>query len=125
MGRDGNLPAIFGRIHPITHTPHWAVFISGALIIVMAIALPIEDVAASADIMFLLLFMMVCYSLITLRERRPDLDRQFMVPFFPYLPWLGIILCLLLSLRQRERRAAEERPILLEEVVAVKEYSVC
>nr|WP_290665974.1 amino acid permease [Ardenticatena sp.] len=153
MGRDGNLPEIFGRIHPITHTPHWAVFISGALIIGMAIALPIEDVAASADIMFLLLFMMVCYSLITLRERRPDLDRQFMVPFFPYLPWLGIVLCLLLSLtlfelspiawyttlgwifagvliyfgygvRQRERRAAEEHPILLEEVVAVKEYSV-
>ncbi|MDQ4076342.1 MAG: amino acid permease, partial [Chloroflexota bacterium] len=153
MGRDGNLPRIFGQIHPIMRTPHWAVFISGALIILMAIALPIEDVAASADIMFLLLFMMVCYSLITLRERRPDLDRSFMVPFFPYTPWIGIILSILLSLtlfelspvawittllwigagfllyfgyseKQQEAMEAERRPILLEEVVAVKEFSV-
>ncbi|MGH2544767.1 MAG: amino acid permease, partial [Ardenticatenaceae bacterium] len=153
MGRDGNLPPLFGRIHPITRTPHYAVFISGALIILMAITLPIQDVAASADIMFLLLFMMVCYTVITLRERRPDLDRTFIVPFFPYLPWLGIILCILLSLtlfelspiawyttllwigaglllyfgysvKQQERMVAGERPILLEEVVAVKEHSV-
>lgn len=153
MGRDGNLPRIFGRIHPITHTPHYGVFISGALIILMALTLPIEDVAASADIMFLLLFMMVCYSLITLRTRRPDLDRRFMMPFFPYLPWLGIILCLLLSLtlfelspiawittlvwialglllyfgvsiKTQEKMADEERPILLEEVMAPKGYSV-
>ncbi len=153
MGRDGNLPAVFGRIHPLTHTPHYAIFISGALIILMAIALPIEDVAASADIMFLLLFMMVCYSLITLRERRPDLDRQFTVPFFPYWPIAGIVACLALSLtlfelspiawyttilwiaggvviylgygvRQQERRIAEAQPILMEEIVAIKQYSV-
>lgn len=153
MGRDGNLPRAFGSIHPITRTPHYAVFISGALIVLMAITLPIEDVAASADIMFLLLFMMVCYSLITLRERRPDLDRKYTVPFFPYVPWAGILLCIALSVTlfelspiawyttivwivgglvlyfgysvgQQERMAAEERPVLLEEVVAVKEYSV-
>ncbi len=153
MGRDGNLPVIFGRIHPETHTPYVAIFLSGALIIAMAVALPIEDVAASADIMFLLLFMMVCYSLITLRERRPDLDRRFTVPLFPYLPWAGIVICIALSLTlfelspiawftalawigagivihyvysvpQQEELAAQERPILLEEIVAVTEYSV-
>ena len=153
MGRDGNLPPIFGRVHPVTHTPHYAVFISGALIILMAITLPIEDVAASADIMFLLLFMMVCYSLITLRERRPDLDRQFKVPLFPYWPIVGIVACLALSLtlfelspiawyttilwiaggvviylgygvKQQERRVAAAHPILLEEIIAIKQYSV-
>ncbi len=153
MGRDGNLPAIFGRIHPVTRTPHYAVFISGALIIGMAVTLPIQDVAASADIMFLLLFIMVCYSLISLRERRPDLKRRFRVPFVPVLPWIGIAACVALSLtlfelspiawyatllwiagglalyfgysiRKQERIAEEEQPILLEEIVAVKEYSV-
>jgi nucleotide-binding universal stress UspA family protein len=153
MGRDGNLPPVFGKIHPITHTPHYAVFISGALIMLMAVTLPIEDVAASADIMFLLLFMMVCYSLITLRERRPDLDRQFIVPLFPYWPWAGIVICLALSLtlfelspiawyttlawigaglvlyftysvNKQKMMADEERPILLEEMVTVKEKCV-
>ncbi len=153
MGRDGNLPPVFGKIHPITHTPHYAVFISGALIMLMAVTLPIEDVAASADIMFLLLFMMVCYSLITLRTRRPDLDRQFVVPLFPYWPWAGIVICLALSLtlfelspiawyttlawigaglviyftysvNKQKTMADEDRPILLEEVVAVKEKCV-
>ncbi|GAB4560887.1 MAG: amino acid transporter [Anaerolineae bacterium] len=153
MGRDGNLPPLFGQIHPETRTPHFAILFSGALIVLMAVALPIQDVAASADIMFLLLFMMVCYSLIQLRERRPDLDRRFKVPLFPYLPWLGVFLCVALSLtlfelspiawvttavwilagvviyftysiRQQERIEREEQPILLEEIVAVKEYSV-
>ncbi len=98
MGRDGNLPPLFGRINPKTMSPIMAVTLSGLLVIVMAIALPIEDVAASADIMFLLLFMMVCYSVISLRKRRPDLERKFKLPFTPFLPWLGIGICSLLAL---------------------------
>ena len=76
MGRDYNLPKIFARIHPIRHTPSWAVVISGLLIGAMAWALPIEDVAAAADLMFLFLFMQVNLSLIRLRRQRPDLDRR-------------------------------------------------
>lgn len=98
MGRDGNLPPLFSRIHPKTMSPLMAVAFSGLLVIIMAIALPIEDVAASADIMFLLLFMMVCYSVISLRTRRPDLERKFKLPFTPFLPWLGIGICALLAL---------------------------
>ncbi len=98
MGRDGNLPPIFSRINPKTMSPLIAVAFSGLLVVIMAIALPIEDVAASADIMFLLLFMMVCYSVISLRTRRPDLERKFKLPFTPFLPWLGIIICSLLAL---------------------------
>lgn len=98
MGRDGNLPPIFSRVNPRTLTPFMAVLISGLLVIVMAMSLPIEAVAASADIMFLLLFMMVCYSVISLRKRRPDLERKFRLPLNPILPWLGIILCSLLAL---------------------------
>jgi len=31
MGRDHNLPEIFSRVHPVRHTPYWAVIISGGL----------------------------------------------------------------------------------------------
>ncbi|MBI3942973.1 MAG: amino acid permease [Chloroflexi bacterium] len=91
MGRDFNLPKIFSRIHPVRHTPYWAVIISGFLIAVMALTLPLEDVAAAADLMFLFLFIQVNISVMRLRLTRPDLDRGFITPYFPIIPILAII----------------------------------
>ncbi|MFQ6037027.1 MAG: amino acid permease [Candidatus Aminicenantales bacterium] len=84
MGRDHNLPSVFGRIHERKRTPHMAVFLSGALI--MSAALPIEDIASATDAMFLLLFIFVNLAVVNLRKNRPDLDRGFKVPLSPYLP---------------------------------------
>jgi amino acid transporter/nucleotide-binding universal stress UspA family protein len=92
MGRDRNLPAWFGRVHPRNKTPHWAILASAVLIAFMAVALPIEAVASAADIMFLLLFIQVLLVLIALRKTRPDLDRGFRVPWVPLVPIIGIVL---------------------------------
>ncbi|MFC2157448.1 amino acid permease [Acidobacteriota bacterium] len=92
MGRDHNLPGLFSRIHAKKRTPHLAVFISGAVIILMAIALPIEDIASATDAMFLLLFIFVNLAVINLRKNRPDLDRGFKVPLFPAIPILATFL---------------------------------
>jgi len=97
MGRDHNLPAIFARVHPSRHTPHRALLLSSALIVIMAITLPIEDVASACDIMFLLLFMQVNVVVITLRRKRPDLPRGFRVPLSPLLPLLGVVCNLALA----------------------------
>lgn len=91
MGRDHNLPEIFSRIHRQRHTPHWAVIFSGALMIVMAWSLPIEHVAASADVMFLLLFFQVNVAVMTLRHKMPDLEREFRIPWYPAVPIIGLI----------------------------------
>ena len=69
MGRDRNLPAMFARIHERTQTPYLALVTSGALIIFMAVAIPIADVAAAADVMFLLLFLQVNIAIIVIRKR--------------------------------------------------------
>jgi len=98
MGRNRDLPDIFGHVHPTRHTPHWAIFFSGTLVVLMAMLLPIQDVASAADIMFMLLFMIVNVSAITLRWRRPDLDRPFKVPLMPLFPLLGIASQLFLSI---------------------------
>lgn len=92
MGRDHNLPGWFAKVHPRKRTPHMAVFISGALIIAMAVSLPIEDIASATDAMFLLLFIFVNLAVINLRKNRPDLDRGFLVPFFPVIPIVATIL---------------------------------
>jgi amino acid transporter/nucleotide-binding universal stress UspA family protein len=97
MGRDHNLPGVFAKIHRKTRTPHPAIIISGAMIVFMAVALPIEDIASATDAMFLLLFIFVNLAVINLRKNRPDLDRGFKVPFFPVIPILATILNLVLA----------------------------
>ena len=151
MGRDRNLPDFFAEVHPIRHTPHKAVVISGALMMVMALALPIEHVASAADIMFLLLFMMVNVALISLRKKRPDLDRGYKVPWLPFVPlaaigsqiflalylfrlspiawyttllWIAGGLLFYYAYASRTEAMEELFEIIHEEVVAVKEYSV-
>ncbi|MFQ5921844.1 MAG: amino acid permease [Anaerolineales bacterium] len=91
MGRENNLPSLFAKVHPQRHTPYWAVLFTGALMIAMAWTLPIKDVAAAASIMFLLLFLQVNLALLYLRRSRPELDRGFKVPFFPFLPLLAMV----------------------------------
>jgi len=74
-----------------------AVFISGAFIVLMAMTLPIEDIASATDAMFLLLFIFVNMAVINLRKNRPDLDRGFKVPLFPFIPILATFLNLFLA----------------------------
>jgi nucleotide-binding universal stress UspA family protein len=64
----------------------------------MALILPIEEIAAAAGVMFLLLFIMANMSLISLRRKRPDLDRGFRVPLMPVIPLIGIALNLALAI---------------------------
>jgi basic amino acid/polyamine antiporter, APA family len=91
MGRDRNLPIFFSRIHPLRHTPYLAVLASGGLMLAMAWTLPIEQVAAAADLMFLVLFAQVNVTILRLRRKMPNLDRGFIMPWFPVIPILGLI----------------------------------
>ncbi|MCL7413348.1 MAG: amino acid permease [ANME-2 cluster archaeon] len=99
MGRDHNLPGIFKKVHPVRRTPHMALFITGALIIVMALGLPIEDVASASAIMFLLLFLQVNLAVIVIRKKfGSELEYGYKMPFFPLIPILGIVTQLFLAL---------------------------
>jgi len=98
MGRDRNFPTFFSKVHKKNLTPHLSIVFSLLIVVIMAISLPIEDVASAADIMFLLLFLQVNIALIRLRKKRPDLDRGFFTPFFPYLSIVGILMLLFLAI---------------------------
>jgi amino acid transporter/nucleotide-binding universal stress UspA family protein len=98
MGRDRNFPAFFSKVHSENFTPHWAIMVSSVIIVLMAVSLPIEDVASAADIMFLLLFLQVNLAMIRLRKKRPELNRGFLVPLYPWLSVLGILMLLFLAI---------------------------
>ncbi len=97
MGRDEVLPKSFGKLHKKTHTPHVAIIMSGVIIIAMTLLLPIEEIAASASIMFLMLFFLVNFSVISLRVKRPDIKRHYLMPYFPLIPIVGIISLFILA----------------------------
>ncbi len=151
MGRDHNLPAIFAEVHPQRYTPYWAVLISGLLMVIMAWLLPIEDLAAAASILFLLLFLQVNVAVLILRRKRPDLERGYKIPWFPAIPVLAIlcnavlavylftyspvgwyfaigwiVIGLLVYYMHFSKMEAIEKPmeILLEEVLISRDYSV-
>jgi amino acid transporter/nucleotide-binding universal stress UspA family protein len=98
MGRDRNFPTFFSKVHSKNFTPHWSIMVSTVIIVLMAVSFPIEDVASAADIMFLLLFLQVNLAMIRLRKKRPELYRGFVVPFYPWLSILGILMLLFLAI---------------------------
>jgi amino acid transporter/nucleotide-binding universal stress UspA family protein len=151
MGRENNLPAFFAKIHARRHTPYLAVIATGILMILMAWTLPIEDIAAAASIMFLLLFLQVNLAVLFLRLQEPDLERGFRIPWFPVLPiaaillngflaiqlfqfsaiaWYATIIWIVIGLLSyyiyfsNVEEMEKPKEILLEEVLVSKEFSV-
>lgn len=151
MGRDHNLPGIMAKVHPKRLTPYWAVIISGAFMLIISWLLPIEDVAAAAGILFLMLFLQVNVVVMRLRLKLPDLPRSFRVPFFPLIPILGVVSNALLAIYlytyspiawyvaigwivvgllayytyfSRIEEIEKPKEILLEEVLVSRQYSV-
>lgn len=90
LGRMGYLPEKLAQINEKNRTPHFAIFASYLIIASMALV-PIEAIAAVADVMFIILFVMVNFVLILLRLRRPDIKGSFKMPFVPYLPIIAIV----------------------------------
>lgn len=100
MGRDRWLPEAVATIHPERRTPHVAIGVTGVILIVMALTLPIEAVGSAASLIFLLTFAMVNLSVIVLRRKEPDIPRRYRVPLYPVVPVLGVVLNIFLAVYQ-------------------------
>ncbi|HET7147348.1 MAG TPA: amino acid permease [Candidatus Nitrosopolaris sp.] len=99
MGRHYNLPHRLSTIHPRHKTPHVAIGISGVIMAVMAYALPLDQIAVAAGVIFLLLFTQVNIAVINIRRMYGDkLNYGFKIPFFPIIPIVGVFLKLGLAL---------------------------
>jgi APA family basic amino acid/polyamine antiporter len=99
MGRHYNLPHQLSSIHPKYRTPYVAIIISGTIMAVMAYALPLDQIAVAAGVIFLLLFTQVNIAVINIRRVYGDkLNYGFKIPFFPVIPIVGVFLKLGLAL---------------------------
>ena len=73
-----------------------ATIITGIIAMVLAGFGPINLLGELVSIGTLLAFVIVCGGILVLRYTNPELPRPFKTPFFPFVPILGILVCLYL-----------------------------
>ena len=93
MSKDGLVPGVFGKVHPKFQTPAAGTMLLGILIALAAAVLPLDLLGALVSLGTAAAFGIVCVSVMYLRKTEPNLVRPFSVPFYPFTPVLGIILC--------------------------------
>lgn len=94
MARDGLLPSVFGRLHSKFRTPWLGTILLGVGIATTASLLPITILGDLVSLGTAVAFCIVCFSVIYLRNVRPDLGRPFRVPFGGVVIggyWIGVI----------------------------------
>jgi amino acid transporter len=97
MSRDGLLPRVLAKVHPKFKTPWINTLIVGVGVSVAAAICPIESLGDLTSVGTLFAFGLVCFSVIWLRAKRPDLPRHFKVPGYPVVPAIGVLICFWLA----------------------------
>jgi basic amino acid/polyamine antiporter, APA family len=94
MGKDGLLPSFFGHLHTKYQTPYKANLVIMVIVGLFAAFVPGDIVGDMTSIGTLFAFILVCISVIILRKREPDMVREFKTPWVPFVPILGVVVCL-------------------------------
>lgn len=98
MSRDGLLPGVFSRVHHRFKTPYVSTLVVGGCVAMAAAFTPIKMVAELTNIGTLFAFILVSFSVILLRYRRPELHRPFRCPLVPAVPILSMGFCIFLMI---------------------------
>jgi APA family basic amino acid/polyamine antiporter len=97
MARDGLVPAsFFSAVHERFRTPWKSSILTGVAVAFLGGFLPLRILAELVNIGTLLAFVIVCGAVLVLRRTHPDLPRPFRCPMVPFVPIMGILLCLML-----------------------------
>jgi amino acid transporter len=92
LSRQGDLPALFGTVHPRTRTPIFATMLTTAALLVLALAVPLGHLADLTSRLTLIVFALVNMSLIRLKARAP-LARADAYVAPTWVPWAGLASC--------------------------------
>ena len=95
MAKDGLMPKSFAKIHPKYGTPYITTWITGISCAVIAGLFPLNLLGELISIGTLLAFSLVCAGVLALRRSDPDIRRPFRTPWVPFVPIMGIIICVL------------------------------
>ena len=96
ISRDRFLPKSWRLIHKKYKTPHVMTWISGLVVIVCGLFMDLNISAALCNFGTFTSFVIICIAVLILRKTNPNRPRPFRVPFCPYLPLIGIFICVIL-----------------------------
>jgi APA family basic amino acid/polyamine antiporter len=96
MSKDGLLPRFFSDIHQKFSTPWKTNLFFMGFVSIFAGFVPVSDLGHMVSIGTLFAFCLVCVGVWMLRVKRPDLHRSFRTPLVPFVPIMGIVVCLYL-----------------------------
>lgn len=92
MARDRLAPDYVGKVGS-SGTPARGITLTGAVMIVFILVLPLQDVAKLASTFNLLVFGLVNLAVVVIRESRIEsYDPSFRVPLYPWLPIVGVLI---------------------------------
>ena len=99
MGRNHDLPSVFGKLHPKYRTPFASTIFSAVVMITLAMLFDLTMIALAASVMFLFLFAQVNVACITIRRmaKEKKLTYGFKTPFFPVVPAIGFAVVSILA----------------------------
>jgi amino acid transporter len=107
MARQGLLPSLLGRVHSRRRTPHVAILVLFALIVVLAFSGNVQDLASATALLLLFSFAVVNAALVVLKLRPSEPCGSFEVPIF--VPALGVVINLTLILARLTESGANPR----------------
>ena len=92
LARQGSLPSAFGRVSPLTRTPVLATGLTVTIVLLLALLLPLEQLADLTSRFTLVLFALVNLALIRIkgREDMPP-PHGYLAP--RWVPWAGLVSC--------------------------------
>ncbi|WP_412465792.1 amino acid permease [Pedobacter sp. KLB.chiD] len=96
MSKDGLLPKFFSTIHSKFRTPFKTNIFFMLFVSIFAGFVPVTDLGHMVSIGTLFAFSLVCIGVMLLRKTDPDRPRPFRTPLVPFVPIMGIIVCVYL-----------------------------
>lgn len=91
MSRQGLLPKILGKVHPVRRTPHVAIFVLFSIVSALILSGSVKQLAESTVLLLLTVFTVVNVSLVVLKLRKNEERGGFEVPII--VPALGALVC--------------------------------
>ena len=95
MSEDGLIPKFFDK-RDKKDVPYISLWSICLVEVVLAGFFNLKTLADFASIAFLLVYTMVCISIIVFRKKYPNIERSFKTPLVPFLPILGVLCCIVL-----------------------------
>lgn len=98
MAREGLLPAVLARVHPVRATPWVAVLLAYALAVALAVSGGVQILAQTTSLLLLCVFSVLHVGLLRLKRSEPVTDDEIFVTR-AWTPVVGLVLCVTLALQ--------------------------